>query len=259
MSLRYACTVLAGKNKVGLIKPDADGYRKVILGALNYYNSSGMFYDWERSKEIFDRSGVFLRKITKGNLYGEQGHPDWEDGWSLDEFVGRIRFINDSNVSHHIRDIEIVDGPKDAKGRTIKIVYGWVKPSHDKGVFLEQAFCNPYQNVCFSIRSLIDDKVIGGEYNRMVKEVVTFDWVTEPGIDMATKYDSPGLEHFAMMAGRDLDIPRTVLENLREKELLKQAAGIGFESDNLTSLNHLIDSLEPTPYQIGKPVGLIHW
>lgn len=259
MSLRYACTVLAGKNKVGLIKPDADGYRKVILGALNYFNGSGMFYDWERSKEVFDASGVFLRKIGKGNLYGEMGHPDWEDGWSLDEFVGRIRFINDSNVSHHIREIEIVDGPKDAKGRTIKIIHGWVKPSHDKGILLENAFNNPHQNVCFSIRSLIDDKMIAGEYNRKVKEVVTFDWVTEPGIDLATKYNAPGLEHFAEMAGRDIEIPKSVLETLRDRELEKQRMGIGFESDSLTSLNALIGSLDPSPYSIGKPVGLLSW
>lgn len=259
MSLKYACTVLAGKNKVGLIKPDADGYRKVVLGAFNYFNESGMFYDWDRSKEVFDASGVFLRKIGKQALYGEMGHPDWEDGWSLDEFVARIRFINDLNVSHHIREIEIVDGPKDARGRTIKIVYGWVIPSRTHGHLLEAAFNNPHENICFSIRSLIDDKMIAGEYNRKVKEVITFDWVTEPGIDLATKFNAPGLEHFVGMGGRDIEIPKTVLETLRDRELEKQRAGVGFESDNLSSLNSLIESLEGTPYQIGKPVGLLSW
>ena len=33
MSASYSCTALVGSNKTGVLKPDADGYYTVVLGA----------------------------------------------------------------------------------------------------------------------------------------------------------------------------------------------------------------------------------
>lgn len=261
-NLRYACTALAGVNKTGLLKPDEHGYYRMILGAFNFYNASGIFYDHESSKHVFESSSSFMRRITTGNLYGEREHPAWEKGWSLDEYVRRIRHVDGTNVSHHIREIEVEEHGLDSKGRMVYVVYGWIKPDRDHGAALQSALDNPHQNVCFSIRSLIDDKWIKGECVRTVTELVTYDWVTEPGISLATKYNNPGLECFdslIMMPGEDIIVPDDTIYRLHAQELEKQRAGVGFESESLLGLEALIQHMEKTPYQIGKPQGLIAW
>lgn len=261
-NLRYACTALAGKNKTGLLKPDQFGYYRVILGAFNFYNAGGIFYDHASSKHVFEASSSFMRKISNGNLYGEMEHPSWETGWSQQDFVRRIRIIDGNNVSHHIREVECVEEGKDSKGRTIVVVYGWVKPDRVHGAALQAAFDNPHQNVCFSIRSLIEDAWVGQECVRSVKELVTYDWVTEPGISLATKYNNPGLEHFdsiVQMPGNDIIIPDNTILELHEMEMAKQRAGVGIESDSMAGLEYLVAHIKNTPYQIGKPVGLIAW
>lgn len=261
-NIRYACTALAGKNKTGLLKPDQYGYYRVILGAFNFYNSGGIFYDHESSKHVFEESSGFMRRITNGNLYGEREHPSWDAGWSQEQFVRRIRMVDGNNVSHHIREVEVEESGKDSKGRIVYIVYGWVKPDRTHGAALQAAFDNPHQNVCFSIRSLIEDTWVGRECIRAVTELVTYDWVTEPGISVATKYNNPGLEAFdsiIAMPGTDIIIPDDTIIRLHDEVLAKQRAGVGIESDDLVGLEHLVARIRNTPYQIGKPVGLMAW
>ena len=49
-------------------------------------------------------------------------------------------------------------------------------------------------DVCFSIRCFSQPHRRGGQIIREMKHIVTFDYVTEPGIAYATKYNCPSLE-----------------------------------------------------------------
>ena len=55
-------------------------------------------------------------------------------------------------------------------------------------------FKNPKENVCFSIRSFTDNSYSHGRVNKVLKNIITFDYVNEPGIHIAEKYKSPSLE-----------------------------------------------------------------
>ena len=91
----YQCTALMGTNKKGSLKCDADGYYNVVLGALDYYNSSGAFYAYEPAKKLFDQSSTLQRRITKGVLRGECGHPKFQPGQSKKDFMMRVLSIEE--------------------------------------------------------------------------------------------------------------------------------------------------------------------
>ncbi len=53
---------------------------------------------------------------------------------------------------------------------------------------------NPDENVAFSIRSLVNVVVEQGKIIRRLKALFTYDKVIEPGIKIATQFDTVGLE-----------------------------------------------------------------
>lgn len=240
MSVKYACTALVGTNKSGILKPDEYGYYKVILGALNFHNAMGIFYDLDSSKAVFDTSGSFMRRITGGNLYSEVEHPKWEKGMSLEEYVRRIRHVEGQNVCAHIREIELEMGKTGANGKPVCIIYGWVKPDRIHGHLLKAALDNPKQNVCFSIRSLVNERTVRGEIWRTITELITFDWVTEPGISLANKFLAPGLESFRIHEEMAIDVPIAVLEGIAQSYKRARSYGIALESDEANSIDETL-------------------
>ena len=127
----YQCTALMGTNKKGSLKCDADGYYNVVLGALDYYNSSGAFYAYEPAKKLFDQSSTLQRRITKGVLRGECGHPKFQPGQSKKDFMMRVLSIEEQSVSHHISEVTIDETTvKDKAGRpswgVLNLVVQWV-------------------------------------------------------------------------------------------------------------------------------------
>lgn len=196
--ITYSCTALAGKNKKGVLTPDADGYYTVVLGALDFHNSAGQFYSFDGSRQVFEESSTFMRRVARGALNGECGHPR-PHGMTNQQFVSRILDIDEKNISHHIKEVTLQrDTVKDDKGHYVVAIIGKVKPAGPKGPALEAALQNPDQNVCFSIRSLTDDVVSATQWTKNIRTCVTFDWVNEPGISVATKYHSPALESLAI-------------------------------------------------------------
>lgn len=257
MSLKYACTALVGTNKGGVLKPDENGYYRMILGAFNIYNSAGLWYNYETSKHIFEKSSSFMRRMSSGNLYSEEDHPQWIEGTPLDTYVARIKRIDPKNVCAHIRDIDVFPGDMNADGTQVMLIYGSVKPDRERGKFLKAALDNPDQNVCFSLRALCDDAYINGRVERTITEFITFDWVVEPGLNVAHKYNAPGLESFACESREDMLIPIEALESLISKRKSMQAAGVGLESDeDYTALQNIVDSYRTPNETIVKPKSL---
>jgi hypothetical protein len=197
-SIRFGCTSLVGLNKIGQLKQDENGYYECIVGALNVYNSAGQFYVYEQSKNLFESSTQLMRRVKRGVLFGEYGHPKKAIGQSMDEFAHRVMSINESSVCcHHAELFLDFDRVRDANGRPIVAIISKVAPSGPLGHVLERSLKNTKENVCFSIRSFTDDFMDRGVMKRVLKTVVTFDYVIEPGIAVAEKFKSPALEDFS--------------------------------------------------------------
>lgn len=219
--LMYTCTALAGTNKSGSIKADSDGYYETVLGAVNVYNSQQQFYTAEPVKKILDESSHFMRRVKGGMLHGECGHPKLTPGMTSSDFVRRVMQIYETNISHHIADVWIDDQHvKDDKGNKVIATMGRVKPTGPMKDGLAEAFENKRQNVCFSIRSLTNDILDRtGRYTKNITQIITWDWVMEPGIQVANKFSYPSLEQ--------LQITRQVLEEIIQET---EKMGVGFES-----------------------------
>lgn len=196
-SARYACTSLMGTNKAGMLKPDTNGYRPMVVGALNMFNSAGEFYTHDQAKALFDGSSQFQRRVQRGVLKGEYGHPKFEPGMRGDQFLHRVLTIDEDKICCHFREIWLESNAvKDKDGKAVVAIMAWVKPSGPYGGYLKESLENPDENVCFSIRAFTDDRYVGGVKQRTLKQIVTFDYVLEPGMAVAEKYKAPALESF---------------------------------------------------------------
>ena len=83
-NIRFSCTSLAGTQKQGIIPKDANGYYDMVIGGLDILNSAGEYYDHAGAKELFQESSSFMRRVKRGALRGEVGHPRREHGQSID-------------------------------------------------------------------------------------------------------------------------------------------------------------------------------
>lgn len=223
-SVRYACTSLQGTNKAGLLKPDANGYRPMVVGALNMFNSAGEFYDYERAKSLFDGSSQLQRRVQRGVLKGEYGHPKFEPGMRPEQFAHRVLTIDEDKICCHFKELWLdFNGVKDKDGKAVVAIMAWVKASGPYGQYLRESLENPDENVCFSIRAFTDDKYVNGIKNRYLKTVVTFDHVLEPGMAVAEKFKAPALESYD-----DTIITRGALETA-----MREVEGVAMESASL--------------------------
>lgn len=194
-SIRFGCTSLLGTNKSGSLKQDADGYYECVVGALNVYNSAGHYYVYEQCRDLFDKSSQLMRRVKRGALRGEYGHPKRQISQSMDDFAHRVLSIHEEQVCcHHAELFLDFDRIKDENGKPVISIVSKVAPSGPYGHVLERSLKNPRENVCFSIRSFTDDFMDRGVVKRILKTVVTFDYVNEPGIAVAEKFRSPALE-----------------------------------------------------------------
>ena len=195
----FACTALLGTNKAGVLKPSADGYYPLVLGALNIFNSGGAYYPYDSAKQLFLESSSLMRRIANGALRGEYGHPRPLPGQSMRDFLMRVMDIFEPNVCCHIRKvwIDYTGSVKDDRGRPVVAILGEVKPSGPMGQALKESLDNPSENVCFSIRSITNDQMVGGVLHKNLKTIVTWDYVNEPGLHVAKKWHAPTLESFA--------------------------------------------------------------
>lgn len=239
--LSYQPTVLQGTTKVGKIKCAPDGYYDVILGGFDTYNSSNAFYTWSSAKAHFDQSSHFLRRIQNGALYGEYGHPVPVPGMSRQDWLVRVLTIDQDRKSHHIRDLTIDDTLfKNKDGAPMVTICGRVKPAGPRAQALGDSLDNEHENTAFSIRSITDDFVDPrtGMTIKNMRQIVTYDYVDEPGIKEATKYNHPALEH--MVLGEESVFSRAVV--LSAIRTMKQYENTGFEATSMvTSLEALLD------------------
>lgn len=236
--LVYQNTTLVGSTKTGLLKPDANGYYELVLGAFNYHNSKGDYYTLEPFKKLLESSSNLMRRINRGALRSEYGHPRFDSTMSKRDIILRVLDIHEDKTCAHIKSIELDESRVIKDGVKVAAVIGMVKPSGPMGDALAKQLENPDENVCFSIRSLTDDTFENGKIIKAIKEAVTWDYVNEPGIDVANKYSAPSLE---MIHFDNTDVAAAYDKAIRE--------GVGMESTK-EMLTHLMQ-------QNIKPLGRV--
>lgn len=245
----FSCTALLGTNKAGSLKPDENGYYTLILGALDTYNSAGDFYPFKSAKEIFQESSSLMRRIKNGACRAEYGHPKKLPGMSDRDFLQRILSIHEDKVCAHIKEVTLDhSGIKDNNGRAVIAIIGKIKPAGPYGQILKEQLENKDENVCFSIRSLTKDVWEGGVNKKNLMQVVCWDYVNEPGISVANKYQSPALES----ANDDIVTFTTKhFEDIRDM----QKKSVGMES-NTIDCNEVIQQLNDS---IGTKPPSMRW
>lgn len=217
----FSCTVLAGTNKAGIIKPDDNGYYTQVLGAFDFLNSAGANYPFESAKSLFESSSSLMRRIKNGQCYGENGHPKKTPGMSMRDYITRILQVDEGNIICHFANLWIdKDNVKDENGKPIIAVMGRVKPAGPHAASLEASMKNPEENVAFSVRSLTQDTFANGRTQKHMRTLVTYDRVPEPGISCAAKYNNPALE--MLEESEDLITPEML--NLVEQEASSKIA-----------------------------------
>lgn len=229
-TVQYQPTILVGLNKKGILKCDPDGYYDMLVGAFDAFNSSGAYYTMSSAKEQFDSSHDFQRRIKSGALYGERGHPVYNDSYSREAWLRRVMTLDQANHSHHIREVHLDYGTfKNKDGSPMVAVYARIKPVIDQ---LAASLENPHENTAFSIRSITEDHICPrtGTLIKEMRYIVTYDWVVEPGIHIATKYHNPALESFDSSSWTNDDITRAIADARKIYS--------GFED------NGLVDSME---------------
>jgi hypothetical protein len=209
----FSCQALVGSNKAGKLKQDERGYYEVVLGALEFGNSVNAIYTENSAQQLFRESSSFMRKISRGYMRGEYGHPKMERGMTHRDWLTRILTVDEGNISHHIREVSIDKARVSDRGVPVIAIMGWVAPSGIHGAVLQRSLDNPDENVAFSIRSLTEDRIQGGRINKDLREIVTWDFVNEPGLSVANKYQSPSLEGLQQDLTLDLDTLRDMVEH----------------------------------------------
>jgi hypothetical protein len=188
--------------KRGILKDCGGGYKEIVLGAFNAFNASGHFYSYsENSKlaQIFHESSDFMRRIAAGQLYSEYEHPKADPKMTRQELFVRRLTVDADRVAAHIRKVTLVpDAVEDVKGRRCIAVIGEVAPAGPFGKYVEESFNNPSQNTAFSVRCFTKDTPISGVLYKQIVELVTWDFVSEPGIKCASKFDTPSLESYSI-------------------------------------------------------------
>ena len=218
------------------LEQDKNGYYRVTLGAINALNHNGDAYLATGVKELIENSSNTLaRRLKNGYLKGEAGHPVYETGMSKAEYFARNLRIDLTLVSHHIRDIILTPTDKHSGvggiGNQI-LVEAWIKPSGPHGEALKAMLDDPDQNVAFSIRCFTKDEVVGGVNCKTIMQIITWDWVLEPGISLANKWDKLSLESLTDMsfnmhklANDSLDLNQAVtisLESADQRDIAKE-------------------------------------
>lgn len=196
--IEYASTKLKNLGKEGKITCDPDGYYEIVIGAFNVYNSAGEYYTYQGVSSLFEQNSLFQRRVKGGNLKGELGHPKRLPGQSDDSYIDRMFIVEEKSEAVHYRKISLDTdyGKKNPhlNNPNLVAVIAELRPSGPYAASLKDALENKWQNVCFSLRGFTKDCLMYGEVHRTLESIVTWDVVIEPGLSMATKWDSPSLE-----------------------------------------------------------------
>lgn len=253
-TVHYAATSLSGANPSKYLTTDSRGYTKVILGAFNMPNKSGIVYPFlPQVEKLFQPGSAFHNKLLARELKGECGHP-LPYGMTLQQFLLRLQKIEPTLVAVHINELELVETKTD-KGLPIILVWGWVIGSGPYGPSLDKQLANKEENVAFSLRSLTDPVMIDGRMCKVVWDMITYDLVSSGGIIYAEKSNSIMLDGTDMKTRINISCgleevgPETYFTPQDFNEAIRATSAAGLENDAST-LAMVRDGLGWTKVQV---------
>jgi len=232
------------------LEQDENGYYKVNLGGINVFNSAGEFYTAEGINDLINNeSSSFSRRLKSGYLKCEVGHPEYVPGMSKAEFYNRNMKIVLANTCAHIREVILTptNDPSGLPGQgNYILIEGWVKPSGPHGDALKASLDNVEENTAFSIRSFTANTLKGNITIKKILEIITWDWVLEPGISTASKWKKLAIESIdvcsisvedMMASGGELkECFNCSLESAEIKSIAKEMIQKAITSDRSTSI-----------------------
>jgi len=212
----YTSTMLAGTGRKGIIKPDAAGYYTSCIGALGIKNAAGVIYDAKIGAKLFESNSDLMRRIATGNLRGEVGHPRRQAGMSDDEFFQRCLDIAEPNVCVYWAEIGLDEqyGRKNPELGLPEMVgiMARFRPGGARGDFLARDMEDPNTNVCFSIRAFSVPFKQMGRPMYGLQTIATWDYVNEPGLSPANKFQSLTCEALNTEVIKDATVQRALRE-----------------------------------------------
>lgn len=250
----YSNIALAGTGKKGILKKLDNDYFEIILGAFGAFGNGGWLYDTATAMAYIQRNPQFIDMMQKGRCRSEWGHPRRLPGMTDQEWFIRINEIMESNTSSHIRRISTsMDTVVDEKGRKVVAIIGEVRASGPKADEFRRQLENPYEDVNYSIRCFAAKNFTS--MRKHINRIITWDNVFEPGIGVATKYNTPSMESKSDVC-RMLDYAEFNIERLRHG-MTEHANDESFES--VAPYVQILDSLtyveNPTTVAMPKSFG----
>lgn len=231
MNTNFEITCQRGAAGKGICTPLDNNFYDVVLGALEFGNSTGAVYDLESAANIIERSTIFQRRMKDGFLRGELGHPVERECRDYSDYVRRIHTIDERNVAILIRRVWIDRNYVCVDGSRCIAIRGEIAPAGPRADVIERALKNPYDNLAFSVRSMTTDRIVGGVRRKYFDNIITWDVVNEPGLSVATKFNSPACESMDVSTLSRIPVTKTLIETLRNEIVVP---GVSNESTQIS-------------------------
>ena len=204
-SIRFGVSALQGTNKAGVLKQDDKGYiNGMALGALNSFNARGEFYSGDDADvlALFREGSEFLIRLKDGRISGENGHPEQEPGETDEAFVCRFSRVTEKRICCFHAEIWLGEKSVASDGFNVIPVYGKTAPAGELMYVFTEALRRPEENICFSLRGGTFDRMYSGVKYRLLRHIITYDKVQDPGLKTAKRWNSLALE-----SGKSLVLP----------------------------------------------------
>lgn len=250
----YSNIALAGSGKKGVLKDVGNGYKEIILGAFGAFGNGGWLYDTASAMRYIENDQEFLRMMQAGRIRGEWGHPVRPAGMNDQDWFVRICTIVEANMCCHIRRIRpSLETVTDERGRKVIAIIGEVKASGKEASAFADMLNNPDEDVNFSIRCFAKKNF--GNMTKHMTKIITWDFVFDPGVPVASKYNTPSMESKSVT--RQLDEVEFNLDRLRNSFDHTRQSNTEESFESVAPAAKFLDSLyEQTKSQIFVPSSL---
>lgn len=246
----FECLRLQNSNKKGILTPDENGCYTMVVGALDAHSFNGGFYEYNAASKFFTDDSSFQRKIQRGVIRGEYGHPKKYPGMTDNEYIARLMRIDEKETCCEFTKIWLEKGIlEDDKKRPVVAIFAKVRPMGPYGSVLKEQFETPGMQCCFSIRCFTENTFQRGMMVKKIEKIITFDYVNEPGMHNAEKLLSPTLE--------TLDDYEFSLSSIQENA--KQNNNIVYKNDSYELTLEDFNNAFSTHYKEEKPLRLKEW
>lgn len=191
-------TSFSGIPRTAKVQRNERGFFKMVVGALNCYNSMGELYNGTNEVlALYGKNSALNRRCVKGLCKGEINHPVREAGMTKEAWIQRNYWFDPRFVNQMFNGFELEAG-KDEYGKDVILVIAELIEAGVCADTLSASINNSEENLAWSFRGFsnpVKDR-FGRTKERHITIPITYDSVSEGGFPIATKATS--LKHCAM-------------------------------------------------------------